>query len=112
MYGAGGWDKHDQLEAKRGEGGRFLPGVPGGPGRNPLAEKRKSFQKLITECTSDEDLREVWATLFKQAKEGQPWAIKEVLDRCLGKATVSVELESDAMTSFVKIIKGVDPDAI
>ena len=39
-------------------------------------------------------LREVMKVLIAQAKEGQPWAIKELFDRLDGKAMQAVEIDS------------------
>ena len=39
-------------------------------------------------------LREVMKVLIAQAKEGQPWAIRELIDRIDGKAMQAVEIDS------------------
>lgn len=106
------WNKHEQLEAKRGPGGRFLPGVPGGPGGNTISQRRAHWRNAITEKTSDEDFDEIWKKLVTLAKEGEQWAVKEFFDRTLGKATAIVELQGEAALSLVKIIRGVDPDKL
>lgn len=68
----------------RGSGGRFALGNPGGPG-NPLAKKTAALRRAFQECVGEEDIRAVVAELIARAKAGEPWAVRELLDRALGK---------------------------
>lgn len=96
----------------RGDGGRFLKGVRGGPGGNKQAELRRRHREMVAECTSDEDVQEIWRRVIDCAKMGEQWAVKEFFDRVLGKATTPIELEDGVGQALVKVIKGVDPDRI
>jgi len=96
----------------RGEGGRWLKGIPGGPGGNRRSEARKRHRELIANSTTDEDVQAVWARLIASAKAGEQWAVKEFFDRVLGKSTTPIELEEGVGQALVKVIKGVDPDRI
>ena len=77
---------------QRDSTGRFVPGhgvkSPGNP-RNRAAQR---FRALLVESVSEDDFKEAINKLVKAAGEGKPWAIKELLDRLLGKAQQSVEL--------------------
>jgi hypothetical protein len=78
----------------RNEKGRFLPGNPGGPG-NPQARNVGAWRRALADAVSPDDIGEVVAKLTGAAKEGKAWAIRELLDRCLGKPTVQVEIGAD-----------------
>jgi hypothetical protein len=65
--------------------GRFVAGNAGGPG-NPYARRVARLRSLMLEAVSEEDLLELIQALIGQAKSGDLAAIREVLDRCLGKA--------------------------
>ncbi len=64
--------------------GRFAEGNPGGPGR--LRAARAAWQTALAECVTDDHLRAIITLLLEIAKAGEPWAIREVLDRTIGKA--------------------------
>jgi hypothetical protein len=70
--------------------GRFAPGNPGGPG-NPCAAAVAGWRAVLVEAVTPDDIRAVLAELVKQAKAGERWAVKELLDRCLGRATLPTE---------------------
>ena len=83
------------LVATRDSKGRFLPGNPGGPG-NPQAGSVGRWRQALAEAVSADDLARVAQKLVAAAKAGEPWAVRELLDRCLGKPHVQVELQADA----------------
>lgn len=64
--------------------GRFLPGNPGGPG-NPLAGRVHQYRTALAEAVTEDDIRAVIGKLVAAARAGERWAIRELLDRCLGK---------------------------
>jgi len=80
--------------------GRFVAGNPGGPG-NPhvrtVAACRREFFKTVTPA----DVRKVIRTVVRLAVAGEPWAVRELLNRCLGKPSdthqmhLHVEQEGD-----------------
>lgn len=65
--------------------GKFTVGNGGGPG-NPYAGRVQELRALFYQCVTDTDMREVVAALVKEAKSGNVHAIKEYLERALGKA--------------------------
>ncbi|MEX2212584.1 MAG: hypothetical protein WD768_00555 [Phycisphaeraceae bacterium] len=69
----------------RDAGGRFAKGNAGGPG-NPHARRVAHLRARIVEAVTDDDLADIVATLVRCAKAGEPWAVRELLDRCLGKS--------------------------
>lgn len=72
--------------------GQFLKGWKGGPG-NPHAQKVAHFRSLILDATTDEDILAVWGRLVEEAKDGKPWAVKELWERLFGKAKATVEVQ-------------------
>jgi len=72
--------------------GRFAAGNPGGPG-NPHARRVATLRALLFEAVTDDDLRAVVGKLIEQAKGGDLAAIREPLDRTLGKAPAAVALD-------------------
>ena len=77
----------------RDAGGKFVPGNPGGPG-NPLAKRVNQIRARILAQITREDLNEIIAKLIEQAKAGDIVAIKEVLDRCMGKSISFSEMRA------------------
>ena len=70
--------------------GRFLRGNVGGPG-NPycrdVARKREAFRS----AASDADLRAICRKLVAMAKKGNLLAVREVLDRIIGKCPTAAD---------------------
>lgn len=71
-------------ENGRGADGRFQPGNAGGPG-NPFARRTAELRRTLLGAVSDDDLRAIVAKLVERAKTGDMAAIREVLDRLIGK---------------------------
>ncbi len=98
----------------RGDGrdalGHFLPGNHqgiGNPGANRTAEWRAALVKTIT----PKDVEAVVGKLKAAAKAGEPWAIKEFLDRCLGKP-IQTNIIGGDLGPAIKIIVGIQEDLI
>jgi hypothetical protein len=70
----------------RDSSGRFTAGNTGGPG-NPHARRVSEFRAVLFKAVTDEDLKEIAATLLDQAKAGNLDATKILLDRLLGRPT-------------------------
>src|SRR5689334_20040804 len=64
--------------------GRFLPGNRGGPG-NPHAKKVAQLRSALLETVTPEDMRTIVLKLVEMAKGGDLPAIRELLERTLGK---------------------------
>jgi hypothetical protein len=64
--------------------GRFLPGNAGGPG-NPHAAAVSKWRSQLVEIITPEDFAAVIAVLVAKAKAGEAWAVRELLDRTVGK---------------------------
>jgi hypothetical protein len=82
----------------RTTGGRFGRGNPGGPG-NPFARRSAQIRSLFLESVTDDDLRAIIAKLVEMAKGGDLAAIRELLDRMLGKplSAVAVAIAADSI---------------
>ncbi len=72
--------------------GRFSQGNSGGPG-NPHAAKVASLRAAILAAVTEDDIRQVVATLVTMAKGGDLPAIRELLLRTVGKPVESDLLE-------------------
>ena len=72
-------DNHDSA-------GRFAPGNQVAVGHNKSTYSAKKFRRLIRELTTPQMVFDVWAVLCAAALVGEPWAVKEFLDRTCGKA--------------------------
>ena len=68
----------------RDERGRFRRGNPGGPG-NPNVTRLAQWRGALEAVMTPERLRKVFSRLLQAAEDGEPWAVREVLDRTMGK---------------------------
>ncbi len=50
---------------------------------------------MLAETVTEADIREVITHLLEKAKSGEPWAVKEFLDRTLGKADKRLEVTGE-----------------
>src|SRR5215475_1402447 len=75
----------------RQQNGRFGSGNKFGLG-NPYCKRAHQLRSALFETVTHEDLVEVTKKLIAMAKGGDIHAIKELLDRVLGKPTASIEL--------------------
>jgi len=70
----------------RTPGGRFAPGNAGGPG-NPHAPTVAKLRAAILAAVTAEDIEAIVRALVHRAKGGDMAAIRELLDRAIGKPT-------------------------
>ena len=69
--------------------GQFVTGNSGGPGRKPGPQPR--YRGALIRCVDQEPFGQIVAQVIKAAKAGEPWALREMLDRTLGKASQPIE---------------------
>jgi hypothetical protein len=69
---------------------RFAKGNPAGPGY-PHAERVAWLREALLRAVSEDDRRASPRTLVKTAKGGDPPAIRELLNRVIGKAPADAE---------------------
>jgi hypothetical protein len=74
--------------------GKFLPGHAVKSPGNPHAIKIATYTAALKHAVSEEELREVFVTLKRLALRGEIDAIRELLNRTLGKARVADNLAS------------------
>jgi hypothetical protein len=72
--------------------GRFSKGNPGGPG-NPFAASVGRWRAALMASITEKDIAAVVKALVKAAKAGEPWAVRELLDRALGRPVEADLLE-------------------
>ncbi len=63
--------------------------------KDPQAEMKKDFSQWFKQATTQQDILDVHKTLLDMAKNGSVKAAKEFLDRCMGKAPQSVNIEGN-----------------
>jgi hypothetical protein len=81
----GGNGREDAVAAGgRDARGRFGPGNPGGPG-NPFAAAAGRWRAALVASVTEEDIAAVVRALVDAAKRGESWAVRELMDRTLGK---------------------------
>ncbi|HOX40196.1 MAG TPA: hypothetical protein PL033_19610 [Candidatus Brocadiia bacterium] len=81
--------------------GRFVRGNPGGPG-NPMNRRVNELRVALLECVTPDDMQAVIHALVDAAKAGDVAAIREFLDRTIGKARDNVALEVVPGASFLE----------
>lgn len=64
--------------------GRFTKGNPGGPG-NPHSQRVGQLRSALLAAMTDTQWKRIIKSLLARAEAGEPWAVKEVLDRIIGK---------------------------
>jgi hypothetical protein len=75
--------QHNSSDGRDGSG-RFTPGNKGGPG-NPFARKVSQLRSALLETVTEDDMRRSPAKLVAMARAGDLPAIRELLERTLGK---------------------------
>lgn len=84
--------------------GRFAKGNPGGPG-NPHARRVAALRTALLASVTERDVKQVAQALVKRAKQGDVPAVRELLDRLLGKAGDITP--DDAGPPIIHVITGV-----
>ena len=74
----------------RDQRGRFAKNNKGGPG-NPFARQTAQMRKVMLECVSEDDLRQVVAAVLVKAKQGDLGASRLVLSYVVGKPGPAVD---------------------
>jgi len=78
---------------ERDHRGRFAPGNRAAVGRgNPHADRVAEWRAALADSVSGGDLAEVLGVLVAQAKAGEPWAVKELLNRCFGRPAQALSI--------------------
>jgi hypothetical protein len=75
--------QHNNADGRDGSG-RFAPGNKGGPG-NPHARKVAQLRSALLETVTEDDMRAIGAKLIAMARGGNLPAIKELIERTLGR---------------------------
>lgn len=74
--------------------GQFAPGNQLSKGRgNPNVAQLNRWRSQLPKAITGARLRRVIEQLAQQAEAGEPWAIKELLDRTLGKPVQPIDAD-------------------
>lgn len=85
-----------QAIIKRGAGGRFLKGTKAALGnKNPERSRHVTWRQAFMRAMTVKDVLAAVDGLRVAVKAGEAWAIKELLDRTLGKADQRLEVTGD-----------------
>ena len=88
-------ERRGRPKTGRTKGGRFTKGNTFGQG-NPAVRRTAEYRKAIADALTPAELKKVFQALIKKAKEGNVQAIKEVLDRAIGKPVQQVNANINA----------------
>jgi len=80
--------------------GRFAAGNQAAKG-NPHQKAAQRFRAALMETVKPADLKAVVRTLVATAKAGEPWAIKELLDRTVGRPVSADLIEQEEKPPYV-----------
>lgn len=83
--------------------GRFAKGNPGGPG-NPYARRTAALRSALLDAVTEADIRAIAKALVKRARDGEVPAVRELLDRLLGRSGDVQDLSAPAE---IRVITGV-----
>jgi GH24 family phage-related lysozyme (muramidase) len=83
----------DRVANGHDERGRFAKGNKLARG-NPHARQTAALRKALYDAVQPDDLREVVATLLRQAKAGDVLSARELLTRLLGSSSESADLDA------------------
>jgi hypothetical protein len=92
-------------DGRDGRTGRFLPGNRAGRG-NPQARRVAALRATLLREVTAGDLRAAVRALIDKATGGDVAAIRELLDRCIGRAAPSDETEAPTNTGPMYILEG------
>ena len=73
--------------------GKFKKGNPGGGGKAALYKDKIRYNDLLRKCVTDDEFKKVAAKLLEKAQEGEGWAIRELMDRLMGKPKQVAEVD-------------------
>ena len=83
--------------------GQFAKGNPGGPG-NPYARRTAALRSALLDAVTEADIRAIAKALVKRARDGEVPAVRELLDRLLGRPGDVQELSAP---TEIRVITGV-----
>lgn len=62
-------------------------------GGNPFAGAREKWRARVNKAVTERQFDNILKGVLILAEQGEEWAVKEIFDRLMGKATQSLELE-------------------
>ena len=74
----------------RASGGRFAKGNRGGPG-NPFARQTAALRAALIQAVTEQDIKDIVTVLVRDAKRGQPAAIKLLFSYVIGKPAAAID---------------------
>lgn len=106
----------EKATVKRGAKGHFTAGTKPGPG-NPQVRKLASYRDAFAKAVTPEDITTAARKLAELAKAGDIMAIRELLDRAIGRPAIvphgaafeipSMETSADVVKALGAIVRAV-----
>ncbi len=93
--------------SQRDSQGRFVKGWLGGPG-NPNVKRMAEYRNAINAAIKPGDLKQVIRKLILLAKRGDMAAIKELLDRTVGKPKMTQKEPDSLGINFPALVTAAD----
>jgi len=83
-------------DSGRDEKGRFAKGNKAGIGHTTgEAVRARALRRALVEAFTPNDIKAIAVQMIKKAKKGDLPAIKEVFDRCFGKASQYIDIKGN-----------------
>lgn len=95
--------------------GKFVKGNPGGPGPRYAQQMQRFRREFLTHIQQGERFKTICLRLIQYAMNGEEWAVKEILNRVMGRAPLTIDpvLAEDAeqLKNIRVVVIGADADA-
>lgn len=88
----------------RGADGRFVEGNPGGPG-SPYIQRVAEWRSAMAKAITPDDIERVVLKLVEAATAGHPWAVRAILDHCVGSL---IETQMQELISELRVEAGLE----
>ena len=90
-------------------GRRWQPGQSGNPAGDPTAGKREKLRRMLIESVDEAQFARIIAKMLCEAEKGNMAALKEALDRLLGKDAGKLGIEQGEGGGLQIVIRPAEP---
>jgi hypothetical protein len=88
---------------ERESNGHFKRGQSGNPGGSPSPTHGRRYRKILDQELTDDKLTKIIRSLISRAEKGEPWAVKELLNRLYGKPVQAHLIEGNMQHEHVAV---------
>jgi hypothetical protein len=68
------------------------------------------IRNLLKQCTTDDEVKEVWSMVKDKAKQGEEWAVKEFLNRTAGRVETVIEGDPESLGPISIVYNRIEAD--